>query len=89
MAFDEFTRAQNMSQKIGLPGLNETTQDQVFFISFGQAWCTKQLSRYRQLQLDQGKKHSRENLHSIIAITFCTPTDKFFQTHTRQSDFAF
>lgn len=55
MAFDEFTRAQNMSQKIGLPGLNETTQDQVFFISFGQAWCTKQLSRYRQLQLDQGK----------------------------------
>ena len=25
----------------------------VFYISFGQAWCTKQLSRYRQLQLDQ------------------------------------
>ena len=55
MAFDEYSRVWNISNKIGLPGLNDTTQDQVFFIAFGQAWCTKKLSRAQQLQLDQDR----------------------------------
>ena len=36
-----------------LPGLNRTTTDQIFYISFGQAWCTKKLNKYQELQFLQ------------------------------------
>lgn len=67
MAFDAYLKTWNISNKIGLPGLNDTTQDQVFYIAFGQAWCTKQLTRYRQLQLDQDS-HAPERFRVLGSL---------------------
>ena len=79
MAFDEYKRINDIKNEIGLPGLNETTQDQVFFISFGQAWCSKMpYPTYLELQMRQDP-HAQERFRVVSSLKHATDFAKAFK----------
>ena len=67
LAFENYRKRWEIKNNLGLPGLSETTQDQAFYIAFGQGWCTKKLKRYTQLQLDQDS-HAPERFRVIGSL---------------------
>ncbi|XP_043278236.1 endothelin-converting enzyme homolog [Venturia canescens] len=67
--FEAYKKVKKANGSVRLPGLEEYTDEQLFFISFGAMWCEAGTPQYEKKRKQSGDPHSPSKIRVIGAVS--------------------
>ncbi|XP_043277427.1 neprilysin-11-like [Venturia canescens] len=67
--FEAYKKLEKSKKSVRLEGMEEFTDDQLFFVSFAASWCTIGTPEYEEKEKKSGDEHSPPNLRVIASVS--------------------
>ncbi|XP_043277428.1 neprilysin-11-like [Venturia canescens] len=68
-AFEAYKKLEKSGRSVRLEGLEDFTDDQLFFVSFAASWCTIGTPEYEEKEKKSDDEHSPPNLRVIASVS--------------------